>query len=263
MKFKLWIHGFNGRMGQAIQEQLSPASEFELIGGSGKGYIRTTLQEKNSSKPEDLVKNLSKADCIIDFSGAEGNAYLLKSLIEDSSCEGKNILIGSTGLSGPQIGAWKKLAKTGQNKILFAPNTSLGILVLLKTAQKLAKIFVSHNFDVEIVESHHRHKVDSPSGTAHLLADGIANVADLKPINARRGQRQRGEIGIAALRGGSVFGEHEVKFMGDLEELGISHRALSRELFAKGALVLSKWLCQENNPAGYFELQDIELEDLL
>ena len=116
-------------------------------------------------------------------------------------------------------------------------------------------------FDIEICEAHHRGKRDAPSGTAKHLADAIAEtLTRARPIFHRDGGRLPGEIGIHSVRGGGVFGEHEVRLLGDNEELAVTHRALNRAIFARGALTLSRWLLAQR--AGFYTLDDVEIEAL-
>lgn len=252
MAIKIWLHGLNGRMGQEIEKHMASSEDLKIIGGSGYGNEITAPYTS-------LGKGLAAADVIIDFTNQEGNEVLLA---EASSHKGKKYLIGSTGLTKAQRDKWKALCEN-DNAVLFAPNTSLGILLTMKLCQEAAKLLSPQGFDIEILESHHRHKVDAPSGTAKFLADKICEVTPLKPkYEGRTGVRKQDELGVTALRGGSVFGEHEVRFMGESEEIMISHRALNRALFAKGAIVLARWLSKEASLGTYQGLEAISLKDI-
>ena len=166
--------------------------------------------------------------------------------MENNPCAGTRFLIGSTGLNPEQLSRWEQYAKSHNCPVLIAPNTSTGVLLTLQSALNIAKGLHGLDFDIEILESHHRNKIDSPSGTAMFLANNIAEHEKLSLNTNRTGKRKTDELGVVALRGGSVFGEHTVRFMGDYEEIMITHRALSRDLFASGALTLGKWLMNQN-----------------
>jgi 4-hydroxy-tetrahydrodipicolinate reductase len=173
----------------------------------------------------------------------------------------KSVVIGTTGLPAAQLAAWRDTAAAQELRLLIAPNTSVGILVALKAAILAATPLVGIGFDVEITETHHRAKVDAPSGTARFLADSLAQaIPELNVVTDRRGARQRGELGVHSVRGGGVFGEHEIRLLGDAEEIRISHRAFSRSLFASGALVLAGWILKQE--PGVYGLLDVKAEEL-
>ncbi|MCX6127578.1 MAG: 4-hydroxy-tetrahydrodipicolinate reductase, partial [Proteobacteria bacterium] len=199
-------------------------------------------------------------DLLIDFSAPNANSKLYDA-IELSKLQDKAVLIGTTGLSENQKKAWEQLAKARHLRLLQAPNTSLGVLLTLKISEQVARILDPLHFDIEVLETHHRAKIDAPSGTANFLAEGLAASIDKKTIYGRKGLRQTHEIGVASLRGGTVFGEHEVRFLGDHEEITISHRALSRKLFAQGALILAAWILAKE--PGSWTLHDISIDEIL
>ncbi len=248
--YSVWINGLNGRMGQSISEAINEdKQDFTLLGGFSEesGFDSST--------------DFEKADLLLDFSTEEGNRQLL-SFLEQSATENLAVVIGTTGLSEQRQHAWTTLAKEKGLRLLFAPNTSLGILVLAKTAMQLTPTLFGEKFDIEIVETHHRAKRDAPSGTAVFLSEAVCKAnSDLKVENQRQGLRQRNEVGVHAMRGGGVFGEHAVRFIGDFEEVTLSHRAFSRSLFAKGALVLGRWLLGKEK--GSYRLLDIDLKELV
>jgi 4-hydroxy-tetrahydrodipicolinate reductase len=264
---RLWLHGFDGRMGQSIRKALLDDPRFNLQGGSS--HQRIFVSDEGSSQEQfhidsfsatALARALESVDIIIDFSSAAGNATLIKTL-QSNNLAGKAVMIGTTGLGEGTTQKWVRYVEEQQGKVLFAPNTSLGIYLLVKLAQQAASVLRPQGFDIEICETHHRHKKDSPSGTAKFVAQVLADQENLRPQYQRQGLRESDELGVVALRGGSVFGEHEVRLMGDLEELGLTHRALSRELFAKGALRLGEWLAQAKSGQAY-RLTDIPLEQM-
>jgi 4-hydroxy-tetrahydrodipicolinate reductase len=256
---KVWIHGISGRMGVEIQSALKAQTDtFELVGGSEKKFVGT-LNEGQTVTPDKLAKALTdiKADLIFDFSNAEAN-QILEAAISKGKVKQVCVLIGSTGLNDGQLKKWQKIATTQGLKVLSAPNTSLGILILQNVARQAARALKGKGFDIEIVESHHRNKVDSPSGTALLLAKNISEeIPKSEIISSRKSKRRDEEIGVHSIRGGNVFGEHHISFLGDSEEIVFSHRALSRSLFANGALVLGKWLADRK--PGFYGLSDVEL----
>ena len=203
---------------------------------------------------------MTNADVLIDFSSVSGNRELQKIILTDDHYS-TAVLIGSTGLEAEQIEGWRKIAKDKKIAILIAPNTSLGILLLHQISKLLGGVLSPLGFDIEILESHHRGKVDAPSGTAKFLADGIAESLGKTIIINREGKRVPEEIGVTALRGGSIFGEHEIQYLGDEEEVKISHRALSRVLFAKGALLLAEWVAVQK--PGFYRLEDVTIEEMI
>ncbi len=255
---KAWVHGYSGRMGQEITKQIHAQKDWTLIGGSsGKGLY---YQDQEGLSWDQFGNVLSEADVLIEFSSVEGNVELLRKL-ETQSHVSTAILLGSTGLTSESIAGWEKLAKQKNLPILLAPNTSLGILLTLQISKLMGEVLSPLGFDIEILESHHRAKADAPSGTAKFLGNSLAKVLGKKVITHREGRRESDEIGIVALRGGSVYGEHEIQFLGDEEELRVSHRALSRTLFAKGALLLSSWV--RSQKPGFYRLEDISIEEMI
>lgn len=253
---KVWVHGSNGRMGMEISQLLQGNTGAKVVGGSGLDLLKTDHQEVHKYSPVDLAKQLAAADVVIDFSSPSGNKTLLEASLLLKQPQA--YVIGTTGLTKTQRDQWKLLCKEGQHRLIFAPNTSLGILLTMQLSQKMAKALHPQGFDIEIIESHHKHKLDSPSGTAKFLADRICDVVPLHVVTHRDGKRNEGELGVFGLRGGSVFGEHEVRFLGEHEELSIKHRALSRALFAEGAIVLSQWI-QKQGGGRHYSLMDVTL----
>lgn len=233
---KIWISGICGRMGQKIQEWILKSETMEFVGGV----------DKDQGSYEDI----KKTDLILDFSSPEGNKRLFETLLSNN-LKDKSILIGTTGLEESQKSEWKKLSTS--NRVMIAANTSLGIITLVSVLSKVATTL--KGFDIELTEAHHRNKKDAPSGTALLLADSIIRQRPELYVNTDRNKlRDKNEIGVVSIRGGSVFGEHSLRFLSDEEELEFSHRALSRDLFAKGALHLGAWLEKQQN--GFYSIFD-------
>lgn len=248
---KVWLHGASGKMGLEIQNALARrTSEFLLMGGSGQTFSGDSLLAGRPVTIEKLAHALSHSiDLVIDFSVAEGNSVLLAAMKKVPRTRRPQVLIGTTGLDNKRLSHWKKLAEDlSTGGILLAPNTSRGVLALIKGAQAVQKSLAGTDVDVAIVETHHRMKRDAPSGTAKLIA------AQLSPLLP--GKKQ--DLTIAAIRGGGVFGEHEVCFMGQNDEIILTHRAYSRSLFAEGALDMAKWLHANRSR---FKSKILSLED--
>lgn len=263
LKKNLWIHGASGRMGIAIRAVLQESSHFLYAGGSNRLLANEQGKPEETLTPSLLSQALTNhnVDCICDFSQLEGNALLLNAL-ELTRDKQRAILVGTTGLSGSQIEAWKHFATRTGNSVLIAPNTSIGILLLSRLATEAAKIAKQFGFDIEIIETHHRNKKDAPSGTANFLASNITDeVLALQTQFQRSAPRQLNEVGVHSIRGGGVIGEHEVRIIGESEEIKLSHRAFNRSLFASGALTLCLWLVGMR--PGFYTLRDIDLSQLV
>lgn len=245
MTSSVWVYGISGRMGQALLNCLRSDKRFDCCGGS-------TSAGDVDSEGNALEFNAQATDVFIDFSTPAGNAALLRRLLELQARD-KAVLIATTGLADDSITAWRQAAASLRLRLLFAPNTSVGIAVLLKTALTAQNV-LGTEFDIEIVETHNRYKRDAPSGTANYIATQLAK-PDHQPQSGRSGIRETGEIGIHAVRGGDVIGEHTVSFLGMDEELHITHRARDRRLFAKGALTLASWVLAKD--AGVYQLSDM------
>lgn len=259
-RMKVWVHGCEGKMGQALRSAIAEGQTFEFCGGSDKEFGEGSLFYGQKVTAEKLAQALEQADVVIDFSAPAGTKNLGEALIRMEST-GKAILIGTTGLDHATVDRLTEATRFGKHRLLRAPNTSLGIITLVKTLPQLASVCSKHGFDVEIVETHHRAKKDAPSGTAKLLAETAQRViAGSKIVTSRNGERQTAEIGVHALRGGGVFGEHVVRLMSADEEIFIGHRAFSRNLFSQGALVLAQWLAKQT--ARVYAFEEIALSDL-
>ncbi len=256
---RLWIHGITGRMGQAITQILGDSTyqHFQLLGGSSKNHLSEVLNLGKLVTPQTLSAVLTRdhPHVIADFTSVEGNSILLDSLFKSPQLKTK-VLLGTTGLPPSQFAGWQTLSQT--LPILYAPNTSLGIIQILKAARTIAAALCNQGFDLEIIETHHKHKKDSPSGTALFLAESLAQATQKQVVKNPQGERTAGTIGVHGVRGGMVIGEHEIRFIGEDQEVTISHRAFQRSLFAKGALRLCEWLHHQQNP-GFYRLEDINL----
>ena len=243
------LHGCNGRMGQMLSELISKDEEMKVVAG-----IEPSGEAKNDYPVYKSFDELKEtADVIIAFSTASAIDGLL------DYCEKTHtpLVLCSTGLSEAQLGRVERLAKV--SAVLVSANMSLGINVLLKLLKNVTKTLYENGFDIEIVEKHHNQKLDAPSGTALALADVMKDELDDISYNLDRSKvrkkRERNEIGISAVRGGTIVGEHEVIFAGTDEVIEIKHTAYSRAIFAKGAMSAAKFLSGKS--AGKYSMSDV------
>ena len=263
MKAKIVIAGASGRMGQALIQCVLDDADLQLFGAidrAGSASIGRDAGEsmgKNTGVyiSDNAVEALQGADVLIDFTRPEASLDYLEICLTHKV---KHV-IGTTGFTVEQKAKIEAAAKT--TAIVFAPNMSVGVTLLLDLVEQAAKV-LNDGYDIEIVEMHHRHKVDAPSGTALRLGEAAAAGLgqDLKDcaIYAREGvtgEREAGKIGFATLRGGDVVGDHTVVFAGIGERVEITHKASSRATFSLGALRASKFLA--NKKTGLFDMRDV------
>jgi 4-hydroxy-tetrahydrodipicolinate reductase len=255
------IIGAAGRMGQALTRVAAEFPDLRLVGAitaAGSPVLGRDLGQYAGIAPlgitlsADLASALRNADVAIDFSRPEASAANL------AACRaaGTALLIGTTGLR-PLLSESEQSEAARQIALLVAANTSLGVTLLMELVRQAASALPAE-FDVEILETHHRMKRDAPSGTALALGQVAATARGtaLDEIAAdRAGPRRPGAIGFAVSRGGDVVGEHEVRFLGPGEQLVLAHRATDRAVFARGAITAALWLAQQ--PAGRYEMRDI------
>ena len=247
---KIIMHGCNGHMGQVISGIVEKDPDAEIVAG-----IDIADQGKNSYPVfTDIDTCQVEADAIIDFSSAKATDKLL----EYSAARQIPVVLCSTGLSEEQLAKVEETSK--KVAVLKSANMSLGINTLLKLVQDAAKVLATAGFDMEIVEKHHRLKVDAPSGTALALADSINEAMDNKYhyVNDRSQKREKRddkEIGISAVRGGTIVGEHEIIFAGQDEVIEFKHTAYSKAIFGKGAVEAAKFLA--GKPAGRYDMSDV------
>ncbi len=236
-------------MGEALVRAAQADQRWCWCGG-------TTAAGDRDARGAPVARRDAAVDVIIDFSSPAGNAVLREGLCRDKlgvEC----VLIATTGLDAAAVDAWRKLATAAQLRVLLAPNTSVGIVLLVDMALSVMRA-CGDTFDIELSEAHHRGKKDVPSGTALYIAQRLRQQDSRYGVTTQRqGLRQAHEIGISAVRGGKIYGEHRVAFLGDDEEITITHRALSRTLFAKGALRLATWLSERR--CGFYTLEDVRL----
>ena len=246
------VFGANGRVGQLLVEELLGANNLAL----SAVYVRNEL---NVSVPASvLVTNelktfLHASDVIIDFSLPDATSALLEAALEVPTA----LVIGTTGLSEHQMNLMYNSAE--KMPILYATNMSLGVALLNKLVAMTSKALAE--FDIEIVEMHHKHKKDAPSGTALTLAQHAAKARalDLEKVrvsgrNGQIGERSSDEIAVMALRGGDIVGKHTVGFYNDGEFVELSHTATNRSTFSKGAIKAASWLVGKNN--GLYSIAD-------
>jgi 4-hydroxy-tetrahydrodipicolinate reductase len=237
---RLHVHGGNGRLGQAI---------VRLAAASGNYQISV------SGRKEDFLHAAGAWDVAIDVSQPQGSV----AIATYCSANGIPLVVGTTGHSIDQME--KLRAGASRIALLLTPNFSVGVNLLFWLAERASEI-LGPEFDAEIMEMHHGLKKDSPSGTAKRLGEIIAKTRSLEYDQAARhgregpvGERTSNEIGIHAIRGGDVVGEHTVFFAGAGERIELTHRASSRDTFAKGALRAADWLI--GKPAGWYEMRDV------
>ena len=244
------MHGCNGHMGQVISDIVEKDPDAEIVAG-----IDIADQGKNSYPVfTDIDACQVEADAIIDFSSAKATDKLL----EYSAARQIPVVLCSTGLSQEQLA---KVEETSRKvAVLKSANMSLGINTLLKLVQDAARVLAAAGFDMEIVEKHHRLKLDAPSGTALALADSINEAMDnqyhyVYDRSQKREKRDDKEIGISAVRGGTIVGEHEIIFAGQDEVIEFKHTAYSKAIFGKGAVEAAKFLA--GKPAGRYDMSDV------
>jgi 4-hydroxy-tetrahydrodipicolinate reductase len=257
--------GATGRMGQAIIRCANDIPSIAITGAVGSrasSHLRRDVGELAGAQPlgvlvtNDLRDVIGQADVVIDFSKAGATEEHLAACRHAK----KPLLLGTTG-QGPASKQAFELAGR-EIALLVAPNTSLGVTLLLELAHAAAAA-LPVDFDVEIIESHHRSKPDAPSGTAlaighavaHARAQELENVAVVN--RSRDTTRRLGDIGFAVVRGGDLVGEHTVLFAGPGEQIMLTHRATDRAIFARGALKAAAWLAAQ--PAGVYSMRDIFL----
>ncbi len=260
---KVVIAGVSGRMGHALLEgvfadeglQLHAAldrAESPMLGRDAGEQFGRISGVKISA---DVQLALNGADVLVDFTRPEASMQYLQ------ACQqaGVKLVIGTTGFNEAQKAAIK--AASHEIAIVFAPNMSVGVTLLINLVEQAARV-LNEGYDIEVVEMHHRHKVDAPSGTALRLGEAAAKGIDkaLKDcaVYAREGvtgEREAGTIGFATMRGGDVVGDHTVVLAGVGERVELTHKASSRATFALGALRASKYLADK--PTGLFDMRDV------
>lgn len=261
---RLAVTGAGGRMGATILKLASADKQFQIVGAvesAQSNLLGTDIGDLTGSEPTgirisaDAASVFKHANVVIDFSHASATEDLIKAAVKAKT----TYVLGTTGLSK----AAQKAVRSASNKIAIvqAPNMSIGVNVLFRLADMVGKA-LDESYDIEISEIHHRGKKDSPSGTAVKLLEILARARGRNPerdaIYGREGEtgkRPSGKIGVFALRGGDVVGDHTVSFLGDGERLELVHRATSREAFAQGALRAAKFVAKRK--AGLYDMQQV------
>lgn len=243
------LSGANGNMGKVIEDCIKKKENMQIVAGVGKHQFENRIFPIYN----DFMKINEYAHTIIDFSHPSHLSQLLSYATKNSI----PVVIATTGYSLDQIANIKKASNI--IPIFFTFNMSIGVNLLVNLAKKATKILGSE-FDIEIIEKHHNQKVDSPSGTAIMLADAINETSGMNYTyvydrHSKRQKRDKKEIGIHSIRGGTIVGEHEVLFTGVDEVLTFSHKAYSKEIFGAGALNATIFL--QNKKPGLYSMEDI------
>lgn len=244
------MHGCNGKMGQMISGLVRNDDEIEIVAGIDiYDGITNTYPVFDSIEKCDV-----EADVVIDFS----NATVMDQLLAYCAEKKMPVVLCTTGLSEEQLQKVQETAK--ETAVLKSANMSLGINLLMKLLKEATQVLAPAGFDIEIVEKHHNQKLDAPSGTALALADSVNGsmqnaydyVYDRSQVRQKRGKK---EIGISAVRGGTIVGEHEVIYAGADEVIEFKHTAYSKAVFGKGAIEAAKFLA--GKPAGQYDMSDV------
>ena len=261
---KVAVTGAAGRMGGRIITLITEAEGLEVAGaiemagharlGDDAGYV-AGCGDLGVAITDSLEQGLARADVLIDFTWPE------VTIVNAEVCArlGKAMVVGTTGLNPEQREVISRVAES--SPVVFAPNMSVGVNVCFKLLKDMAKT-LGEGFDVEIVELHHNKKKDSPSGTAVRMGEIVADALDRnynEVANYHRegmcGERSQEEIGMQTVRGGDIVGEHTVYFIGMGERIELTHRAMSRDMFARGAVRAAGWLAEK--PVGLYDMQDV------
>lgn len=258
---RICVSGATGRMGRELARLAGErTADFELVGGIARN--RVPEAEEYGYPRIDAVTEaaalLEGADVLIDFSAPEQLGGLLDRHAD--TLKGRALVVGTTGLEPWLARSLDELAEEGA--VLLAANFSIGVNLLFALAERAAAALPGASYDVEILETHHRHKLDAPSGTALSLGDAVARGRNMPLSEARRdgrsgrvGERPIGEIAFHALRGGEVTGDHRVCFLGARERIELAHSAEDRSLFADGALVAAQWIAGKS--AGRYTMREV------
>lgn len=246
---KIILNGCNGKMGQVITRLVGEDSECEIVAGFDvNDFIPNTYPV--FTRPEDFD---GTADVIIDFS----HPSALEGVLNFAKEKNIAVIAATTGFSAEQKELLNETSK--QIPIFFSANMSLGINLLISLAKKAA-VLLEGNFDIEIVERHHNQKIDAPSGTALAIADAISDSLSepseyVYDRHSVRRKRRKNEIGLHAVRGGTIVGDHDIIFAGNDEVIELKHSASSKEVFAVGAIKAAKFM--KDKPAGMYDMNNL------
>ncbi|MCB1062003.1 MAG: 4-hydroxy-tetrahydrodipicolinate reductase [Verrucomicrobiae bacterium] len=240
---KLLVTGNRGRMGQTVTACANEDPAVSVGAGIDVG--------------DSLIDALVQCDAVIDFTLPSFTDALVAACVEHR----KTLVMGTTGHTDAQLDAIRKASET--IPVVHAPNFSVGVNTLFWLTRKATEI-LGEDFDLEVVEMHHRHKKDAPSGTARRLAEILAEVSGVSYDTDTRhgrfgdvGARTDKEIGVHAIRGGDVVGDHTVIYAGDGERVELTHKASSRNTFANGAIRAAKWVSEQGKTSGLFDMEDV------
>jgi len=245
---KIAVTGANGRVGQELVKAISKDPRNQIL--------RVVYNPEKANDEHSLEECIENIDVVIDFTSPESTLEFA------NICQkhGKALVSGTTGFSNDQLAELGKIAET--TPLLWSSNMSLGINLLMKLSQQSAKI-LGDDFDVEILEAHHRNKVDAPSGTALMVGKAIAetkgaNFDDVKDLNRQQEIRPRkdGSIGFSSIRAGNIAGTLNVMFANNSEIIELKHQAMNRSVYAEGALKAAKWLLNQK-PGKLYHTQDM------
>ncbi len=261
---KVVIAGAAGRMGCRLVSLVRDSAALTLAGAlEGKGHHALGEDageiagsgRAGVSITEDLPALMERGEVVIDFSAPEATLEHLRIVAQHR----RAMVIGTTGFSASELDELKSLAR--QVPCVFSPNMSVGVNLIYKVISEMAKT-LGDDYDIEVIEAHHRLKKDAPSGTALKIAEVLARAVnrDLNQVGvyARKGligERTKGEIGIQTIRAGDIVGDHTILFGGMGERIEVTHRASSRDTFARGALRAARWVVRQ--PAGLYDMMDV------
>ena len=256
MTIKIAIAGAKGRMGESLIQSGLSNNNTDIVGVFDINDVDMSFL-KNAGLPESIKTSkegsFKEADVVIDFTSPQALFSFTESAVANNTC----LVVGTTGLDEKHF---KVLEQAGKStKVFYAPNMSFGVNSFFKIARKTASYL--KNFDIEIIETHHRYKKDAPSGTALKLGEEIAE--ELKyskeQFNFDRQQNQQerksNEIGFSSIRGGNIPGEHTIIFHGDNESIELTHKSFNRKIFSDGAVEVAIWLSSQKN--GMYTYRDM------
>lgn len=252
------VTGANGRMGTTIAELAKADADLELLAVIERPGFEQDLDRFGVEVFTDVKKALqnNSGAIVVDFTSPDASMELVQNC-DTFSC---GAVLGTTGFSASQVKELKKVAAS--TSLFWAPNMSVGINTLLKILPELTQL-LGEKYDVEISETHHKHKKDAPSGTALKLAEVLAEAKNMNMDEHGKfcrhgmiGERKQDELGVQTLRGGDVVGDHTVFYFGPGERIEVTHRAHSRETFAQGALRAAKWLSSQQ-PGRLYSMSDL------
>lgn len=246
---KILLCGSAGKMGKAVKSAVASRDDVEIV-----GFVDVSLVTDHTKGEFSCFEDvLGEYDCIIDFS----HPAVLQSELEYAKKSGTPLVLCTTGFSKEQLEDIEKASK--ETAIFFSANMSLGVNLMVSLCQKAAEV-LGDSFDIEIIEKHHNQKIDAPSGTALKLADAINEACGNRyeytyERQSVRAKRDKKEIGIHAVRGGNIVGEHEVLFAGHDECFSLKHSATSKEVFAVGAVNAAIFM--DGKKSGMFSMKDM------